>query len=136
MSPTLAFFGLGNIGPAELLFLGFIALLLFGKRLPEVMRSLGKGVTEFKKGMSGLEDEFNRSAYGTNQPPTYHDPARPLPVEERPEITAPKFQPPTTAPTTAPDDGPHDRSDPAAAHESCLTAECGERSVASGEQRE
>jgi sec-independent protein translocase protein TatA len=101
MSPTLAFFGLGNIGPAELLFLGFIALLLFGKRLPEVMRSLGKGVTEFKKGMSGLEDEFNRSAYGSSQP-TYHEPTRPLPAEERPEITAPKFQPPTTAPTPAP----------------------------------
>jgi sec-independent protein translocase protein TatA len=99
MSPTLAFFGLGNVGPAELLFLGFIALLLFGKRLPEVMRSLGKGVTEFKKGMSGLEDEFNRSAYQPTQQPQYHDPVRPLPVEERPEITAPKFQPPTMAPT-------------------------------------
>ncbi len=101
MTPTLAFFGLGNIGPAELLFLAFIALLLFGKRLPEVMRSLGKGVTEFKKGMSGLEDEFNRGAYGNSQQPQYHEPSRPLPAEERPEITAPKFQPPTTAPTQA-----------------------------------
>jgi sec-independent protein translocase protein TatA len=80
---------------------GLIALLLFGKRLPEVMRSLGKGITEFKKGMSGLEDEFHRSTGYAPSEPQYHEPARPLLVEERPEITAPKFQPPTTAPTTA-----------------------------------
>jgi sec-independent protein translocase protein TatA len=101
MSPTLAFF---TFSPTELMVVAFIALLLFGKRLPEVMRSLGKGVTEFKKGMSGIEDEFNRSMYGQGQQqPTYHDPARPLPLEEqRPELTAPKFQPPTTAPMQAP----------------------------------
>lgn len=33
-----------------------IALLLFGNRLPSVMRSLGKSVTEFKKGVNGIED--------------------------------------------------------------------------------
>src|SRR5579872_1312379 len=96
MSPTLAFFGLGNIGPGELLIIGMIALLLFGKRLPEVMRGLGKGITEFKKGMNGMEDEITRSAY--NSAPSYHEPARPLPAEERHEVTAPKFQPPTMAP--------------------------------------
>jgi sec-independent protein translocase protein TatA len=95
MSTTLAFFGLGSIGPAELLVIALFALLLFGKRLPEVMRSMGKGITEFKKGMTGIEDEFNRPNYN-NQ---YHEPARPLPADERQEVTAPKFQPPTSAPT-------------------------------------
>lgn len=33
-----------------------IALLLFGNRLPSVMRSLGKSVVEFKKGVNGIED--------------------------------------------------------------------------------
>jgi len=32
-------------------------LLLFGKRLPEVGRSLGKGIVEFKKGLAGIEEE-------------------------------------------------------------------------------
>jgi sec-independent protein translocase protein TatA len=41
------------------------ALLLFGKRLPEVGRSLGKGIVEFKKGLAGIEDELNQS---TNRP--------------------------------------------------------------------
>jgi sec-independent protein translocase protein TatA len=99
MSPTLAFFG-ASIGPAEMLFVAVIALLLFGKRLPEVMRGLGKGITEFKKGMSGVEDEMNRPSYSpSSNHSSYQEPARPLPSDERPEATAPKFQPPTSAPT-------------------------------------
>ena len=47
-----------GIGPQEMLFFGIIALLLFGKRLPEVSRNLGKGLTEFKKGMRGIEGDL------------------------------------------------------------------------------
>ena len=36
-----------------------IALLLFGKRLPEVGRSLGRGIIEFKKGIKGIENDLN-----------------------------------------------------------------------------
>jgi sec-independent protein translocase protein TatA len=46
-------------GPFELIVLGLLALLLFGKRLPEVARNLGKGIVEFKRGINGLEDEVN-----------------------------------------------------------------------------
>ncbi len=53
MVPTLAFFGLGT---TELLILGGIVLLLFGTRLPKVMRSLGEGIVEFKRGVQGIED--------------------------------------------------------------------------------
>jgi sec-independent protein translocase protein TatA len=104
MSPILAFWE----SPIQLAVVGLIALLLFGKRLPEVMRSLGKGITEFKKGMNGLEEEMHRgnnsnsNNYNSNAylpPQNYHEPARPLPADERPEIMAPKFQPPTAAPT-------------------------------------
>ena len=35
------------------------ALLIFGKRLPEVGKSLGKGIVEFKKGLKGVEDEMS-----------------------------------------------------------------------------
>lgn len=53
MVPTFAFFGLGT---TELLILGVVVLLLFGTRLPKVMRSLGEGIVEFKRGVQGIED--------------------------------------------------------------------------------
>jgi sec-independent protein translocase protein TatA len=38
-------------------------LLLFGKRLPEVGRSLGKGIVEFKKGLQGIEEELDQAVH-------------------------------------------------------------------------
>lgn len=49
---------LQNIGMGELLVILVIALLLFGAgRLPEVARSLGKAVREFKKGLKDIDDD-------------------------------------------------------------------------------
>lgn len=48
----------GNIGPLEILVVLIIALIVFGpKRLPELGRSLGKGIREFRGSISGHEDE-------------------------------------------------------------------------------
>lgn len=48
------------IGSTELLLIGGIALLLFGgKKLPEMMRGLGEGVREFKKGVNAKETDEN-----------------------------------------------------------------------------
>ena len=44
-------------GGWEWLIILIVALLIFGKRLPEVMKSLGRGIVEFKKGVKGVEDE-------------------------------------------------------------------------------
>ena len=52
---------LQNIGTTELLIVAFVSLLVFGNRLPSVMRSLGKSVTEFKKGVAGIEDEIDQA---------------------------------------------------------------------------
>jgi sec-independent protein translocase protein TatA len=43
----------------EFIVIAAIGLLLFGKRLPEVGRSLGKGIVEFKKGLKGIEEEVD-----------------------------------------------------------------------------
>ena len=55
----LAFF---NLGPPELAMILAAALLIFGKRLPEVGKSLGRGIIEFKKGLQGMQDDINRPA--------------------------------------------------------------------------
>ena len=47
----------GVPGWAELLVIATIGLRIFGRRLPEVGRSLGKGIVEFKRGIRGIEDE-------------------------------------------------------------------------------
>ena len=47
----------GFPGGAEWIVILVIALLIFGPRLPQVMRSLGKGITEFKKGIRDVEDD-------------------------------------------------------------------------------
>ena len=89
MNVPFAFF---SPGPMEMLIIGVIAVLLFGKRLPEVGRSLGKGIVEFKKGIRGIEDEFE-SAVSSSGSATPHDD-----VDDHEEATAPKFEPPTTEP--------------------------------------
>ena len=63
-----------GIGPTEMIVVGLVALLLFGNRLPEVMRSLGRGVTEFKKGVSGIEDEVRAPAPELSAPPSTKPP--------------------------------------------------------------
>ena len=57
----LTFAFLPSLGGPEILIVGFVALLIFGNRLPSVMRSLGKSVTEFKKGVSGMEEEIDQA---------------------------------------------------------------------------
>lgn len=67
MVTTLGF--IQNIGFMEWAIIGVIMLLLFGKRLPEVGKSLGKGIVEFKKGLKGVEDEVEqRSSAPSNNP--------------------------------------------------------------------
>ena len=56
---NLNFIILGIIGGQEIIILAIIILVLFGgKKIPELMKGLGKGINEFKKGKDGAEDEL------------------------------------------------------------------------------
>ena len=54
-------FGVGFPGHFELLILLALFLVLFGNRLPSVMRSLGRSIVEFKKGVQGIEDDIDQA---------------------------------------------------------------------------
>lgn len=64
LSGALAF---GLPGHLEWVIVLVIALLIFGRRLPEVMRGLGGGVREFRKGIDGEDDDRGKGKKGAEQ---------------------------------------------------------------------
>src|SRR5947207_9216961 len=81
-----------------LLVLGFLLFVVFGRRLPEVGRYLGKGIVEFKKGIKGLEDDVDGSIARHDTPVAEQQPRPP----QRVASTAPKFEDNPGTITTAP----------------------------------
>ncbi|MHC5019901.1 MAG: twin-arginine translocase TatA/TatE family subunit [Planctomycetota bacterium] len=78
---------IGGLGVGEMVLIAIVALLVFGRDLPEVARKVGKGVSEFKRGVGGVEEEIRSAVYDPVPGPT---------PEAAPPVT------PTTAPP-APD---------------------------------
>ena len=89
-----------NLGPMELILIMGLGVLLFGKRLPEVGRSLGRGIVEFKKGLNGVGDEFDGSSSGRSSSSyggsRYSD-DRPAGESTYSDTSVPKFELPGTA---------------------------------------
>lgn len=81
-----------DLGPQQIILLLVIGILLFGKNLPDVARSLGKSLLEFKKSLAGLQDELDitrthHSAPRREEPPA----APPARLPQRVSPSAPKF---------------------------------------------
>lgn len=89
---------IGTPGPMEMMVIFVVAVILFGGRLPEVGRSLGRSLVEFKKGLggAGLEDftqtARSSSSASSSRRQSYND------VDDRDEAAAPKFDPPKAEP--------------------------------------
>ena len=94
MSSLFAF--LGGLGAPEIIVLVILGVLLFGRKLPDVGRYLGKSIVEFKKGVRGLEDDLDTGS-GSVGPAAPQEAIRP---PQRVAATAPKFEDsPAAAPT-------------------------------------
>ena len=81
-----------GLSPMEVMFIGALAVLLFGSNLPKVARSMGQSMSQFKKGMQELKDELNVADSRPQQIRRYHE------IDDREEPTAPKFEPPSAEP--------------------------------------
>lgn len=88
---------MGSIGPFEIILILIVALLVFGpRRLPEIGRSVGKGMREFRKASSELREEFERVGdVDLEEPPSPVPPAAPPPdsapaEDPATEVAAPK----------------------------------------------
>jgi sec-independent protein translocase protein TatA len=86
----------GLFAPSHIIIVLIVGVLLFGRRLPEVGRYLGKGIVEFKKGIKGLEDDVDVAH--TPQTRTDQPVEAPRPPQ-RIAATTPKFE---EAPATSP----------------------------------
>jgi sec-independent protein translocase protein TatA len=89
-------------GGIEWIIILAIGLLIFGKRLPEVGRSLGRGIVEFKKGVKGIEEELEQAS---SEPEKPREPAKlETPRDESGEdLRVSRSEP--TAPQSAPQSG-------------------------------
>ena len=91
-SAMVGLVALGMPGPFELIVIAFIGLLIFGKRLPNVARSIGKSIVEFKKGVKDIKDDVDTSMSAT-------DNTRMLDSKTPPSLTPPSSGQQQTADT-------------------------------------
>ena len=90
-----------GMGFQELIIIGVIAVLLFGKRLPEVAKSLGKSYSQFKRGLTDMQGEFNSAMNSYDEAPRSTSYDRYDDYDDRDEVSAPKFEPPPAEPQRA-----------------------------------
>jgi sec-independent protein translocase protein TatA len=93
---------LPGVGATEMMIVGVLALLLFGKNLPGVARNLGKSMAELKKGLSGFQDEFRNATREAERSVAYSAPAATPPVR-KPAAETPRTASPAD-PATGSDD--------------------------------
>ncbi|KAA6337800.1 Sec-independent protein translocase protein TatAy [termite gut metagenome] len=56
-----------NLGTGEIIIIALVVLLLFGgKKIPELMKGIGKGVKNFKEGIKGIENDIENDSTGNN----------------------------------------------------------------------
>lgn len=97
-----------SLGTSEILVILIVALVVFGKRLPEVARSMGNALSEFRRGLTGLQREFNEEIMREPRPPAAPRPpaSRETSVPALPAAISPPPAAPGAVPAPAPPPAP------------------------------
>lgn len=90
-----------GLGPVEIVVIGAIAVMLYGKRLPEVGRSVGQGIGELRKQMATLSRDMDLAAH-LDAAPAKRVGRRFDDEGGHPSAAAPRFDPPSEPPETSP----------------------------------
>jgi sec-independent protein translocase protein TatA len=88
---------LPGIGFQEIIIIAIVAIVLFGKKLPDVAKSVGKSYHDFRKGLSDIQRNFDTSHIYSDSSSSSSSKPKPAPRRDRDdyeEATAPKFEPP------------------------------------------
>ena len=92
--------GFAGLGMTEMAIIGAIAVLLFGKKLPDVAKQFGGSYREFRKGLtdfqSNMDTDMNMNNYSYNEASTAS-----TDYDDYEETTAPRFEPPPAEPQDA-----------------------------------
>ena len=95
-----------GMGMQELVVIGIVAILLFGKRLPEVARTWGKHYSEFRRSLADIQSQMDMSdVYSSRPSSTSYTKSTPSSTEDYDDYdkaTAPKFEPPPSEPLEEP----------------------------------
>lgn len=84
-----------GLGMQELLIIGVVAVLLFGKKLPEVAKSLGQSYSQFRRGLSDIQSNLDYTSTSSYSSPSSYSSSRSYDdYDDHDEATAPKFEPP------------------------------------------
>lgn len=79
-------FLLFNLGPTEILFIALVVLLLFGgRKIPELMRGLGRGIREFNDAKNNIQSEFKSGMRELDDPQKEEKKKEKIHVEEEKE---------------------------------------------------
>ena len=89
-----------NMGPQELVIIGVLAVVMFGKNLPDVAKKVGRAYRDFRKGLADMQAQFNLDddpTHGTSS--ASHSSSYDDEYEDYDLPDTPKFEPPTSEPT-------------------------------------
>jgi sec-independent protein translocase protein TatA len=89
-----------GLGPSELFIVAMVAILLFGKNLPQVAAKFGRHYRDFRRSLNDIQSQVNFTE-AFDSAPAKSKPKRTYEYDDYEEVSAPKFQPPPAPPSPA-----------------------------------